>query len=117
VFSQGAEGDCDGFVRGTDRSAESLSRCPFCRAEVFINPLLLFGDATCQECGSLLWFPNVSPQLSTYGGGHSRSRRIRAVGVVAKQLSGNLAGADSLGTVEAIVELGDGFDRQEEARS
>ena len=90
-------------------------RCPVCRAEVSINPLQLFGDATCQECGSLLWFPNVSLHASTQEGGHSRSRKIRAIGVVAKQLGGNLAGADSLGTVEAILEFGGKFDRQEEA--
>jgi hypothetical protein len=31
------------------------NRCPICRKDVIVEPLLLFGDATCPNCGSLHW--------------------------------------------------------------
>ena len=35
------------------------NRCPVCGAEVEIEPSVLFGDAPCPQCGTLLWFTNV----------------------------------------------------------
>ncbi len=90
------------------------SRCPVCGAVVSIDPLLLVGDAVCRACGSVLWFPNIKLQSRTQGMRRSRSRNIRAIGVVAKQLGEDLAGADSFGTVEAIVELGDECDSHDD---
>lgn len=91
------------------------SRCPVCGAVVCINPLLLVGDAVCRACGSLLWFPDIKLQSRTQGMGRSRSQSIRAIGVVAKQFGEHLEGADSLGTVEAIIELGDKRDRNDDS--
>jgi hypothetical protein len=85
-------------------------RCPVCGAVVSIDPLLLVGDAECRACGSLLWFPNIKLQFQTQRTGRSRSHNIRAIGVVTKPLSEHLEGADSFGTVEAIVELGNKCD-------
>ena len=35
------------------------NRCPICQTEICIEPSVLFGDAPCPACGSLLWFANL----------------------------------------------------------
>ena len=35
------------------------NHCPFCNADILLEPSLPFGDAPCPECGQLLWFLNA----------------------------------------------------------
>jgi acyl carrier protein len=84
---------------------------------------VLFGDATCPKCGSLLWFLNVESTTRVYDRSASRCVRDRVITIVAKQLgvapdkiAGNVSlvndlGADSLDTVELVMELEEEFDR------
>jgi acyl carrier protein len=77
------------------------NRCPICGARVIIQPSLGSGDAPCPRCGHLLWwlqqrFPGAMP----------------AENLTADMLLADLAGlgADSLDTVELVMELEQEFD-------
>ena len=98
------------------------NHCPICRADVCIEPSPLFGDATCPNCGSLLWFLNLQSHLHVFERSRSRDIRDRVIAIVAKQLGidpeqitehssfVNDLGADSLDTVELVMELEEEFD-------
>lgn len=108
----------------SSRTPEGLpNHCPICNSDVCIEPSALFGDATCPQCGSLLWFLNVKSTTRLYDRSASRSIRDRVITIVAKQLGVapdkiaenvslvNDLGSDSLDTVELIMELEEEFDR------
>lgn len=83
------------------------SRCPLCGAEAAIE-YSLAGDASCPECGSLLWGEEAV---------YARMKRIIAeqLGVDPDKITGetsfvNDLGADSLDTVELVMELEEEFD-------
>jgi hypothetical protein len=98
------------------------NHCPVCDANVCIDPSPLFGDATCPNCGSLLWFLNVERQSHVFDRSRSRGIRDRVIAIVARQLGVNPdeiaedtsfvtdLGADSLDTVELVMELEEQFD-------
>src|SRR5262245_27634471 len=49
----------------SSRTPEGMpNHCPICNADVCIEPSVLFGDATCPNCGHLLWFLHL--QSTTY---------------------------------------------------
>jgi len=88
-----------------------------------VEPSVLFGDATCPNCGSLLWFLNIESTTRVYDRSASHSIRDRVIRIVAKQLGVapdkiaestsfvNDLGADSLDIVELVMELEEEFDR------
>ena len=83
------------------------SRCPLCGAETAIE-FSLAGDATCPKCGALLWGEEAV---------YARMQRIIAeqLGVDPDKITGkssfvNDLGADSLDTVELVMELEEEFD-------
>jgi acyl carrier protein len=98
------------------------NHCPVCDADVCIEPSPLFGDATCPRCGSLLWFLNVQSQSYLIECSRSRDIRDRVIAILADQLGVdpekitentsfvNDLGADSLDTVELVMELEEEFD-------
>lgn len=109
----------------SSRTPEGLpNRCPLCHAEVRVEPSVLFGDAPCPGCGSLLWFMNV--ESTTYLHEHCASRGIRErvmtlvaglLGVDHARITENASlvndlGADSLDTVELVMELEEECDRR-----
>lgn len=110
----------------SSRTPEGESaRCPLCRAEVRVEPSVLFGDATCPRCGSLLWIVTLTGERVVYERAASRSLRERAIDVIAQQLNVprekiaaqgdtirfvNDLGADSLDMVELVMELEAEFD-------
>ena len=83
------------------------SRCPLCGAEAAIE-YSLAGDASCPNCGSLLW--------------GEEAVNARLIGILAEQLAldpdkitgetsfVNDLGADSLDTVELVMALEEEFD-------
>jgi acyl carrier protein len=93
------------------------NHCPVCNAAVCIDPSPLFGDATCPNCGSLLWFLNVPPPSRVFERSRAHDIRARAIDIVAQQLGIdprsitekpsfiNDLGADSLDVVELVMEL------------
>jgi len=108
----------------SSRTPEGLpNHCPICNSDVCIEPSVLIGDATCPNCGSLLWFLNVESTTRVYDRSTSRGIRDRVITIVARQLGVapdkiaenvsfvNDFGADSLDTVELVMELEEEFDR------
>lgn len=91
-------------------------------ASICIEPSPIFGDATCPHCGSLLWFLNLQTQSQVFERSRSHDVRNRAIAILAKQLGvdpGQIAeneaflsglGADSLDTVELVMELEEELD-------
>ena len=96
------------------------NHCPVCNADVCIDPSPLFGDATCPKCGSLLWFLNLEAHARVFERTRSDTIRDRVIQIVAEQLGVdpvdinertslvNELGADSLDTVELVIELEQG---------
>lgn len=93
------------------------NHCPVCGGDVWIDPSPLFGDATCPRCGSLLWFLNVPGRCHVFEQARPSNIRDRVISILAEQLgvdpekiteNSSLIedlGADSLDTVELIMEL------------
>jgi acyl carrier protein len=87
---------------------------------------VLFGDATCPHCGQLLWFLRISSGVRLYAYSQADEVRDRVIKKLADQLgvdeskvTGDLSylkeelGADSLDTVELVMELEEEFDSLE----
>ena len=101
------------------------SRCPICNSNVQIDPSILFGDATCPVCGSLLWFLHMQSHLHILEHSGSRDVRERVIAIMANQLGVdpsevarstlflNGIEADSLDMTELVMELEEEFDAQE----
>jgi acyl carrier protein len=107
----------------SSRTPEGLpGRCPICRLEVCVAPSVLFGDATCPHCGSLLWFLNRGGANFVYERDASQPIRDRVIEIIATQLGVDAAqvtgdtsfvndlGADSLDTVELVMMLEEEFE-------
>ena len=76
-------------------------RCPVCDQESAVEPSYPGGDSCCPACGHLLWW--FRDRLSAVLG--AKPERI----TLSTSIFGDL-GADSIGTVELIMELEEGFD-------
>lgn len=108
----------------SSRTPEGLpNRCPICRKNVMIEVSLLFGDATCPNCGSLLWYLRTasSPRFYPYDQAEGIRNRVaefiaEQLGVERSKVTGDLSivkselGADSLDAVELVMELEEEFD-------
>src|SRR5262245_16406683 len=61
------------------------NRCPVCGHDVWLEPSLASGDATCPKCGQLLWFPMPAGSLAfqrfriSDPGIRTKSRAIAAI--------------------------------------
>lgn len=90
------------------RTPEGLpSRCPLCGSQNNLEFSVPQGDAPCPNCGCLLW---LSTELLT----SFRNRLAKDLGVAPEQITPDAPlaelGADSLDTVELIMELEEEFD-------
>jgi acyl carrier protein len=97
------------------------NRCPVCGNEVIVEPSQLVGDAPCPHCGQLLWFLRTTegPSFWRYEEADEIQDRLKAriaeqlgvpfVRVKLDQTFINDLGADSLDTVELIMELEEEF--------
>jgi acyl carrier protein len=87
----------------SSRTPEGESnRCPICNNRVIVEPSQPTGDAPCPRCGHLLW------QFRRY---YSEQLGVRPELVTADTpLLANDLGADSLDTVELIMELEEEFE-------
>src|SRR5687768_7738107 len=88
----------------SSRTPEGLpSRCAVCGAETNIEFSVPAADATCPRCGSLLWYSARILELICEQLGIS-SENIRSETTLRE------LGADSLDTVELVMELEEEFD-------
>jgi len=96
--------------------------CPLRGANVVVEPSIFIGDATCPRCGQLLWFIQSPESTRFFDVRQSSTTRDRIIDIVANQLGVdrdkipndptflNDLGADSLDTVELVMELEEEFD-------
>jgi len=96
-------------------------RCPLCGKQVVIEPSAMFGDATCPDCGHLLWFVRLADEVRVYEHDKANEFRERLKTMIAEQLgvdeskiTGDVSlidelGADSLDVVELVMELEEEF--------
>jgi acyl carrier protein len=98
----------------------SSNHCAVCGHHVVIEPTLFTGDAPCPHCGHLLWFEHVElPSQEEKRKQAARfTRRDSLLQILAEQLNVSvdelkkdpsllerLEGADSLDTVELVMEM------------
>lgn len=91
--------------------------CPLCTASVVVEPSVFFGDATCPRCGQLLWFIQFSLETLVFDLQQTYDARDRVIDAIAEQLGADREkiankpnlfhdlGADSLDTIELVMEL------------
>ena len=96
--------------------------CPICTATVVVEPSVLVGDATCPQCGQLLWFFQTSEVTHFFDARKSSPSKERVVSIIATQLGVDPEtiannptfleefGADSLDAVELVMELEEELD-------
>ena len=96
-------------------------RCPLCNADIAIEPSVFFGDGCCPNCGQLIWFiraPDEARTFSLHGNEDLRDRVLNTIagqlGVPREKVVNNPSfldeiGADSLDTVELVMELEEEF--------
>ncbi len=92
----------------SSRTPEGLpSRCPLCGAATKLEFSLPSGDAPCPNCGHLLW--SSAELLSSF-----QNRFAETLGVATDRITPDTTfaelGADSLDTVELVMELEEEFD-------
>jgi acyl carrier protein len=99
------------------------NRCPVCAKSLIMEPSTPFGDAPCPYCGSLLWFVSRDSVIHYFE--HEAASPVRErirhflaeqLGVSPNKIPNDLKsfnfkelGADSLDTVEIIMELEEEF--------
>jgi acyl carrier protein len=95
--------------------------CPVCRKAICVEPSEPFGDATCPNCGTLLWFVAASSSVLYFQGEDAIAVRERIIEIVAKVLGVDAdtllrthsrswkLGGDSLDMVELGMELEEEF--------
>ena len=95
--------------------------CPLCQADVVVEPSILFGDATCPNCGQLLSFIQFS-EVARFFVPRSLQSKDRILDIIANQLGVdrdrivnnpslfNEIGVDSLDTVELVMAMEEEFD-------
>lgn len=86
-------------------------------ADVIVEPSVLVGDATCPQCGQLLWFFQTTEIAHVFDAQRSSPSKKRVIDIIAERLGvdaetiannprfGNDLGTDSLDTVELVMEL------------
>jgi acyl carrier protein len=101
------------------------NHCPICGADVCIEPSPLFGDATCPQCGSLLWFLNVESRSYLFERTRAEEIRERVIAMLAERLGVeprkitdgtslvDELDADSLDVVELVMEFEEDLGLQE----
>lgn len=107
----------------SSRTPEGESaRCPLCNADIMIEPSVFFGDGCCPNCGQLIWFIRAADETRTFTLHGHEDLRDRMVNTIAEQLGISREkvvnnpsfleeiGADSLDTVELVMELEKEFD-------
>jgi acyl carrier protein len=97
------------------------ARCPLCDANIAIEPSVFFGDGTCPNCGELIWFlkaPDDTRTFSRHGNEELRDRILDSMaeqlGIPRERIANNPSllsdiGADSLDSVELLMELEEEF--------
>jgi acyl carrier protein len=100
-------------------------RCPVCQNDVTVEPSLLFGDATCPNCGTLLWILKRSSDTWMFERESIQPIRDQMIDRIAEQLgverdrvTGDLRvlselGANSLDLVEFVMEWEEEFEQLE----
>jgi acyl carrier protein len=90
-------------------------------ANVVVEPCVFIGDATCPRCGQLLWFIQTSDTTRFFTAEQSSTTRDRIIDIVVSRLGVdrekipnngtflNDISADSLDTVELVMELEEEF--------
>ena len=106
----------------SSRTPEGLpNKCPLCGASVRMEPSVPAGDAPCPACGGLLWFAIVQDETLLFDAAETAPIRDAVqklfgehLGVGPDKLSPDLRlsdlAADSLDTVELVMELEEEFD-------
>lgn len=94
--------------------------CPLCLASVIVEPWVFFGDATCPNCGQLLWFIQTAETAHLFDAEQSQEFKERILAIIASRLGADhdeiannpalLDGADSLSVVELVMELEEEID-------
>ena len=95
--------------------------CPLCGASVVVEPSVLFGDATCPNCGQLLWFLQIADQTRLFDPLQRSPNKGRLLeflaqqwGVAREKIENNASfvndlGLDSLDMVELVMEFEEEF--------
>jgi hypothetical protein len=93
-------------------------------ANVYVEPSVLIGDATCPRCGNLLWFIQTEDTTCFFDAQRFNASRDRVINFVANHLGVdrdkvannptlmNDIDSDSLDVVELVMELEEEFDLQ-----
>ena len=97
----------------------SPNHCPLCQSNIQIEPSLFFGDAPCPNCGTLLWFIQLSPEHVYWFEKEPQELKDRIINRIAKLLGVppetledgkiRLNELDSISTVELVMELEEEF--------
>ncbi len=86
-------------------------------AHVTVEPSVFIGDATCPQCGHLLWFIQTDETIRLYDLKSSQADRNRVIEIIAKQLGidrrrivnnpslFDAVNADSLDVVELVMAI------------
>lgn len=86
-------------------------------ADVIVEPSVFIGDATCPQCGQLLWFLQTADTIRLFSSQQSEEHKNRLIQIIASQLGiddekiannpalFNEMGVDSLDFVELVMEL------------
>lgn len=106
----------------SSRTPEGVpNHCPICNTSIWIEPSHPPGDAPCPNCGTLLWFFQTSAGMRFYESktvAPIRGKILQTIcenlGVNKEQVSPTTSfledvGADSLDTVELMMELEEEF--------
>ena len=108
----------------SDAPKDEPNHCPICNTDVRVEHSVIFGDATCLNCGTLLWFIHSNSELHLFDHALSlpvRDRVIRAVAdamdVTPEELLANPSYLNDVGAVdliatELILQLEDEHDGQ-----
>ena len=96
------------------------NHCPVCDATVCIEHSRLFGDATCPQCGTLLWYFGSPNDRVLVENAQSQPVRESVIETLARQLgvepdqikqkAPRWDDCDSLDMVELVMEIEEHFD-------
>lgn len=96
------------------------NECPVCRQTLAIEPSRPPGDAPCPHCGQLLWFDEQNGPPPRQAAARALALLAAQLNVPVKQLLADARNdprlleklaADSLDTVELVMEFEEEFDR------
>lgn len=98
-------------------------RCPVCDSEIPVEASWIFGPVTCNSCQNRLWMVRTSKQTRVlqYARAHHLEQRIvdfvsEQLGVERERVHGDWValsqlGADSLDTLEMVIEIEEELDQ------